>query len=264
MNNNCNKVNFASRTFNVYNTDFKQNKKSDICFGSNYLARRAQRFLKNAAGKLIETPSVRKTITDTQESLFVDMGYYAIGKIGFGFEKLKTSSLKNCVGLTLYDPVTQTGFLSHIPAGNPDKIKNSFRSILNELYNSGVNIQNMKARIIGGESLAKESEQIISNIERQLEKYNIELVEKDVYGETARNIILDLNTGDVHSYDPIFPSNMKNVSLSMVMDRLLLKEPKSPKITPIRNNPRPILCSTDALEQEILALAQNKRPPNKQ
>ncbi len=126
---------------------------------------------------------------------------------------LVTYSLGSCVGLTLYDPVSQVGGMIHcmLPLSKIDPNKAKLRphmfvdtgvtSMLTELYAMGAQRQNLIAKVAGaGSPLGREETFRIGQrnytiLRKFLWKNNILIAKEDVGGSKARTLYLRLDDG---------------------------------------------------------------------
>ena len=149
--------------------------------------------------QLVPTDKKRKTSEDSNNSIQVEQGEYAVKTYSEDTPSLQTYNVCNCVAVTIYDKATKKGFLTHIDtierADNLEKI----------LKSCNFNPKTSEARIIGG--LTGCSEGTIELIDETIKKFNIKVVEYDVLGkEQRRDIQLDLKTGEVSDYNETSPT----------------------------------------------------------
>lgn len=137
-------------------------------------------------------------------------------KISKSPDILTTIGLGSCIGITIYDPVSKIGGLSHIMLADSTALPDvkeplkfadlSIPILINELTLRGACKQNMKAKIAGGASMFKFSDKnMMMNIgERnsaavinKLNELKIPVLASEVGGEKGRTMIMDLKTGIV-------------------------------------------------------------------
>lgn len=109
---------------------------------------------------------------------------------------MQTYGIGPCVAVTIYDRTNKKGFLTHIDT--PEKAK-SLKTVLYKLSAQGFDVKNCEARIIGGQT--NSSMDTVKEIQKALEEKQYNIVETDVFGNCARAIQLDLNTGEVTDYN---------------------------------------------------------------
>jgi len=124
--------------------------------------------------------------------------------------------LGSCIGVCLYDRVTQTGGIAHVmlPAlinarGNVNRAKfgdTAVEALLEELLKAGAVGSGIVAKIAGGAHMfhladdrnsMKLGERNAASVKLALKKCNIPLVAEDTGGQHGRTIILDTATGCV-------------------------------------------------------------------
>ena len=108
---------------------------------------------------------------------------------------LQTFGAGPCVVLTLYDKRTKTGLLAHLDATTD--VAGSFGQMAANLARHGVDIGNMEARIIGGQT--GQSEELILKLRDQLGDRNVRIVEQDIVESSydVSAVVLDTNTGEL-------------------------------------------------------------------
>lgn len=121
---------------------------------------------------------------------------------------LKPSGLASCVALSLWDESTKTGLVAHFDVATD--VPASFTIMLNMLRRAGVDINNLKAKIIGG--WTESSEKLILDIQDELKDISIPIVQQDILGpggNEARSIIIDVRTGQVYYYTGLLPTDSR-------------------------------------------------------
>lgn len=145
--------------------------------------------------KLQKTNALRKISLDSIDSYEVLQGQYVIQKYSPKTPSLQTFGIGPCVAVTLYDPKTKTGTLAHIDS--TDKAK-SFTNVLNQLKYQGIDLNNLEAHIIGGQTGS--SEETVGILYDSIKNNSIKLKEIDVLGDNTRAIMLNLENGEVSDY----------------------------------------------------------------
>ncbi|WP_010477548.1 chemotaxis protein CheD [Thermococcus zilligii] len=127
---------------------------------------------------------------------------------------ISTYGLGSCVGITLYDRLTQVGGLLHalLPesarygGGNPAKyVDTGLELLIKDMVKLGASLTRLEAKLFGGahmfSNITSENLQIgQKNVEvakRELKKHGIKLVAEDTGGKGGRTIYLDVSTGKV-------------------------------------------------------------------
>lgn len=129
---------------------------------------------------------------------------------------LITVGLGSCIGIILYDKVTRIGGLSHIML--PDstqfsKVTNKMKFadlaipiLVDRLLSKGASKGNLKAKIAGGASMFKFSDEKMimdigsrnsESVRKALKKLAIPIISEDVGGHKGRTLIFDTSTGIV-------------------------------------------------------------------
>lgn len=138
-------------------------------------------------------------------------------KLALPPDKLMTAGLGSCIGICILDEKTRIACLSHImlPSsqehknpGNKAKYADSAIMIsLAAMSIMGANTKRLVAKIAGGaqmfqfsgeSDILKIGERNAQATERNLEKYAIRLLNKDIGGTYGRTITFDPATGDLH------------------------------------------------------------------
>lgn len=167
--------------------------------------------------------AVKDTDWKTRMRYVIDVGDMKLGQKG---DLLVTYGLGSCLGLMVYDPVTQVGGLLHamLPASqiNPEKaaqnphmfVDTGVPSLFKELRAMGGQVPRMKVKaagcgkIIGRNDIFKIGERNYTVLKRLLWKNNLLLAAEDVGGVASRTVFFDLSTGEV-----VISSNGKKWSL---------------------------------------------------
>ncbi|WP_202077128.1 chemotaxis protein CheD [Caldalkalibacillus salinus] len=127
-------------------------------------------------------------------------------------QKIRTSGLGSCVGVTLYDPEIRVCGLAHVmlPSSliaREEESKGKFAntaipSLIEKMVQQGVKVRRIEAKLAGGAEMFKTtSEQMrigARNVEAckaLLNKLNIPIVAEDTGGRCGRTIELDSETG---------------------------------------------------------------------
>lgn len=136
-------------------------------------------------------------------------------KISKSPDILTTIGLGSCIGIAIYDPINRIGGLLHImlpkaagftSGSEPLKFADlSIPILLNKLENMGANRANMRAKIAGGASMFKFSDNIIRSIGernskavlKKLREYKIPVTAADIGGGKGRTMAFYLETGVV-------------------------------------------------------------------
>jgi len=133
-------------------------------------------------------------------------------------DTLVTYALGSCVGITLYDPVTHIGGLSHImlPSSSlrangiiDDRMKyadTAIPDLIAELVNLGARKSSLRAKIIGGANMFNTKgtsfvdtigERNIEAVKQILNQYGVPLVAEDVGENYGRTVYFLLEDGKV-------------------------------------------------------------------
>lgn len=129
---------------------------------------------------------------------------------------LTTIGLGSCIGISIYDPITRIGGLSHIMLPESRQVPDvkeahkfadlSIPILVDKLQALGAKRANMRAKIAGGASMFNFSDKnVMMNIgERnsaavlsKLRELKIPVIAKEVGGEKGRTMIFDLSSGAV-------------------------------------------------------------------
>ena len=126
---------------------------------------------------------------------------------------LTTSGLGSCIGVALYDSMTETAGLVHVmlPAademeeGNAAKFADSGTELLiEEMEAAGATVDHMQAKIAGGSDMLDFSEggsgigdRNVDQVEETLGEYGIPIVGQDVGGDHGRSLRFEARTGDL-------------------------------------------------------------------
>lgn len=124
--------------------------------------------------------------------------------------------LGSCIAITLYDPDSKIGGLAHVMLPNdrgishvkhPGKFANTaVKALLEKMLVKGANRESIQAKIFGGANMfssfsskkvAPVGDSNIKAVIEELQQYNIQLVAKDLGGNTGRSIVFDTTTGRV-------------------------------------------------------------------
>lgn len=154
------------------------------------------RQIANSNGQLEKTNKPRNKTKDTEKTIEVSQGEYSIATVSDEVQTMQTYGIGPCVAVTIYDRTNKKGFLTHIDT--PEKAK-SLKTVLYKLSAQGFDVKNCEARIIGGQT--NSSMDTVKEIQKALEEKQYNIVEMDVFGNGARAIQLDLNTGEVTDYN---------------------------------------------------------------
>lgn len=180
--------------------------------------------------KLVKTFEERPMTSDIRGANTVGMGEFGISKFGVSRTRyIQTFGVGPCVVITLYDKSTKTGMVAHFNGDTEmgyEDIKQSVRTILEKLGRAGVNMETLEARVIGG--VTCRSETLLNMIFSTLNSENIKVIEKDILGCKARDVMLDVGSGDVYGYS------------ETIHDRAKSKRPTSPdpKAMTFNNSPQ--------------------------
>ena len=150
---------------------------------------------------LIPTSQKRNICKDSNSSIQVKQGEFAVNAYSKDTPSLQTYNVCNCVAVTIYDKKTKRGFLAHI-----DTIERA-DSLEKILKTCNFNPKTSEVRIIGGQTGC--SEGVVELIDETIKNSNLKVVEYDVLGtpmECVRNIQLDLKTGEVFDYTESNPT----------------------------------------------------------
>jgi SAM-dependent methyltransferase len=108
---------------------------------------------------------------------------------------LQSCGVTDCILVTLWDKVSQTGVIAHIPTILVD-IPGSFSEIFGGLRSSGVNIEGMVATIIGGND--ETPQELFTAIEGELGSAGISNIQKATNTGKRESAVLDLKDGRVY------------------------------------------------------------------
>jgi chemotaxis protein CheD len=130
-------------------------------------------------------------------------------------ERIRTSGLGSCVGVTLYDPKMKLAGLAHVMLPTSQIAKNgdvnvakyadtAIPELINRLVKLGSRPARLEAKMAGGAQMfafASASEMMrigprnVEACKRILTQFNIRIVAEDTGGNCGRTIELDANTG---------------------------------------------------------------------
>jgi len=104
-------------------------------------------------------------------------------------------AVRDCVLVTLYYESKQEriGGMAHITTARSPGVATVLESLFDKFREKKVEINNLKARIIGGKTGL--SEQTISQIITILTQNGIQIIEKDILGDKWRAIVMDIQEG---------------------------------------------------------------------
>lgn len=129
--------------------------------------------------------------------------------IGKENQRLGTTKLSSCVGVTLYDPVGKIGVMSHITGRIKSNEDYSSKRIVDTLlkhlsYRNSFDMMKLEAAICGDMQIRDPDPLIKSRtIEDRLKKLGIKLIGKDVGNFVySRSMFLDCNNGNIEVYRP--------------------------------------------------------------
>ncbi|MFX1311421.1 MAG: chemotaxis protein CheD [Promethearchaeota archaeon] len=120
--------------------------------------------------------------------------------------KITIYGLGSCIALILFDEKCKVCGMSHIllPKANPNKSLRyphkyadlSVKLLINELISHGAKKENIQAIVVGGSKIFNLDENSIgiNNIEvvkKELEKFKIKIVNKDIGGSYGRTVIFN-------------------------------------------------------------------------
>ncbi len=127
-----------------------------------------------------------------------------------------TSGLGSCIGVTLYDAKIEVGGMAHVmlpefpenkKQGNPAKYADTaLEMLIDKLTENNVSRRRLKAKMAGGAQMFDFSSsndkmrigaRNIEAVQKELDKYNIPLVGKEVGEDYGRTMELHLDSGDV-------------------------------------------------------------------
>ncbi|WP_368293991.1 chemotaxis protein CheD [Dehalobacter sp. TBBPA1] len=147
------------------------------------------------------------------KTIIVGMADYKVEKAP---DKLMTAGLGSCIGVCVYDSLSQIGGMAHIMLpnsleslqGNPMKYADTcLAMMLEEMFKLGVIKSRLKAKMAGGAQmfsfgnkapLLKIGERNAQSVEQELKKAGIPLLVHDVGGNFGRTITFDIQSGDLH------------------------------------------------------------------
>lgn len=155
-----------------------------------------RKILKN--NELVSVKKNRRRCKDDNNSVQVEQGEFAVRTYSKETPSLQTYNVCNCVAVTIYDKSAKRGFITHIDTVDR---ADSFEKVLKKCK---FNPETSEVRIIGGQT--KRSEGIVEIIDETLKKFKLQVVEYDVLGDGRRDILLDLNTGEVFDYKESKPT----------------------------------------------------------
>lgn len=129
-------------------------------------------------------------------------------KVKKGEHKLAAYGVGSCVVITLYETEQRIGGLAHclLPKGNENNYRYpgaAIRAIVNEIKKMGGVQEKIVAKIIGGatmfEGFAKHEigKRNVLQTRQELEKFDIPVVNEDVFGNWGRSVFFNIATGEV-------------------------------------------------------------------
>ncbi len=138
-------------------------------------------------------------------------------KIARSPDQLYSLGLGSCVGVAIYDPVTQIGGLIHVllPSAQEFQKEGHIRTkfadsgisdLVEAIVKAGAVKFRLKAKMAGGAAMfLMKSDSAVGSIGRRnvqscmdtLKKLNIELTSQDTGGTKGRTIIFDISSGDL-------------------------------------------------------------------
>ncbi|MTI48016.1 chemotaxis protein CheD [Sporosalibacterium faouarense] len=129
---------------------------------------------------------------------------------------LTTLGLGSCVGIALYDKLSQVGGLAHIMLPSSEEIKNNSNKakfadtaidiLLKEMIALGARRKNLKAKIAGGSQMfsfqsksdvLRIGERNVNATKRKLKELSIPILGEDTGGNYGRTIVLDTSDGSL-------------------------------------------------------------------
>lgn len=129
---------------------------------------------------------------------------------------LSVIGLGSCIGVCLYDPVTQTGGIAHVMLpvsknvkGDVNKAKfadTAVKALLEAMLEAGISPDGVIAKIVGGAHMfhipedrdpMKLGERNAASVKLALEECAIPLIAEDTGGKHGRTIVMDMATGSV-------------------------------------------------------------------
>jgi chemotaxis protein CheD len=138
-------------------------------------------------------------------------------KISIGPNRIITLGLGSCVGISIYDRLSDFGGLAHIMLPDSSQFKNIIKigkyadlaipNMLEELLAKGINKRGLVAKIAGGASMFRFSDEKLTMdigarniiaVRNSLKQLGIPLIAEDVGGNSGRTMILDLENKSVH------------------------------------------------------------------
>lgn len=138
-------------------------------------------------------------------------------KISMAPNRIITLGLGSCVGISIYDRVSDIGGLAHIMLPDSNQFKKNIKigkyadlaipNMLEELLAKGINKKGLVAKIAGGASMFRfADEKLTMNIgarniiavKNSIKQLGIPLIAEDVGGNSGRTMILDLENKTVH------------------------------------------------------------------
>ncbi|MDR1797976.1 MAG: chemotaxis protein CheD [Clostridiales Family XIII bacterium] len=132
-------------------------------------------------------------------------------------DQLVTYALGSCVGVSLYDPVSKVGGLSHImlptsklrAAGVDDRMKyadTAIADMVRDMESKGADRAHIRAKIAGGANMFNIHESAFINtigdrnieaVKLELDRLGIPLVAEDTAGDYGRTVFFSLADGSV-------------------------------------------------------------------
>ncbi|KAB1196567.1 MULTISPECIES: chemotaxis protein CheD [Haloferax] len=150
------------------------------------------------------------TPTSTSGRIKVGIAEFAVDTDG---NTLTTSGLGSCIGVALYDPVTNVSGLAHamLPeaneGGKPAKFADTgIESLLAEMQASGADPDRVVAKLAGGSNMfdftstnggMSIGERNVDSARKTLDRLEIDVVAADVGGDHGRSLELDSRSGDL-------------------------------------------------------------------
>jgi chemotaxis receptor (MCP) glutamine deamidase CheD len=156
----------------------------------------------------------------------VPQGKAAIAKYASDLTHLQTSGLGPCIAVSIYDPKTQIGALTHI---GYDPNTSDLEAMVNKMIAAGCQRDRLQARIVGG--LTNISDWLFEHSSEVLKSCGVKIVETYVGGNRPSAVQLDLKTGGITEYqermhfnDPDHRYGELNTSPNIASEHLIIED----------------------------------------
>lgn len=137
-------------------------------------------------------PKLEK-LAEPRTFVYADQATYAINHNNEHY--IFTAGLSTCVGLCLYNTETKIGLIAHF---DDNDVSLSINAMLKDL--NFVSGQSWQARIIGGQTGFRSSQDIVNKIKTRMQQEQINVLEFDVLGKNSiRDIIMDTADGQLYA-----------------------------------------------------------------